>query len=132
MIATLLVIAACLLLLAWVLTPLRSGPRPETGARSQLIEEAEGRKRAALYAIIDIEEEAEIGKLSPSDLAILRDRYERDAVGALQHLDQLRGETRDLDDDVEAEIARLKKEMRCTECGATRPPQGTCPRCGKD
>ncbi len=132
LIATLIVIAGSLLLVAWVLTPLRRGPIAETGVRSQLVEEAEGRKRAALYALIDIEEEAEIGKLSPADLEVLRNRYEHDAMDALRRLDELTDAAATTPDELEAEIARLKRQMRCPNCGATRPPQQPCPRCGKE
>lgn len=131
LIAILLVTVGSLLLLVWVLSPLRGGPVAETGERSQLIEEAEGRKRAALYALIDIEEEAEIGKLSPGDLEVLRNRYEHDAIDALRHLDEL-GAAATKPDDLESEIARLKEQMRCSNCGATRPPQQACSRCGKE
>jgi rubrerythrin len=132
LIAALVVTLGALSLLAWVLAPLLRGPVAETGQRSQLIEDAEGRKRAALYALIDIEEEAEIGKLSPADLEVLRNRYEHDAMDALRRLDELNDVATGAPDDLESEIARLKQQMRCPNCGATRPPQQACPRCGKE
>lgn len=113
--------------LAWSLAPLRSGPVRARPARTRLLEEAEGRKRAALAGIVDLEEEHALGKLGAEDLEALRAAYEAEALLALRELDALR---RADDDALEEEIARLRAELACPSCGALRLPGEVCGSCG--
>lgn len=131
MIGTLFVAVLALAALAWVLDPLRRGPRMDSPERDLLIEEAEERKRAALLAIIDVEEEHEVGKLGAGDLEILKTQYELEAIKALRELDQLGATVRTEDDAIEAEISRIRSEMTCPSCGSIRPQGKPCPGCGK-
>ncbi|HEX2051320.1 MAG TPA: hypothetical protein VHJ34_11925 [Actinomycetota bacterium] len=127
-----IVVAVLALALAYyVAAPLRRGPRADVDRRSVLQDEAEQRKRTALGAIVDIEGERAVGKLSERDFEALRREYEAEALAALRELDALRSSPRD-DDELEDEIAALRAEMACPACGGIRTPEGVCPRCSAD
>jgi hypothetical protein len=128
-IPALLISLLALAVLAWVTLPLRRGPRVDAPQPAPALEEARARKREALLAIVDLENERATGKLSESDFAGLRLEYEAQAVTALREADALRDSTVD-DDELEAEIAALKERLRCPNCGAARRPGGPCEQCG--
>lgn len=114
--------------LAYVIVPLR---RPERGASDPAagaLERARENKEVALTAIVDLEEEAEVGKLSQTELETLRIEYEHDALQALEQMDAL-GTGPAHDDPLEAEIDAMRKRLACPSCGAMREPGGTCSRC---
>ncbi len=100
--------------------PLREGPTP--------VEEAQERKVSALSAIVDLEEEAAVGKLTIPELEALREGYEREALAALAQLDALAAPA-PADDPLEVEIAAMRKRLACPSCGALRDHEGTCSRC---
>jgi len=126
----LLIVAACAALaLLYVGAPIRRGIRRPATDENPVAIEAEARKRVALLGIIDLEEERDAGKLTGSDYESLRVEYETRAVIALRQADRARA-PEPADDDLEAEIASLREEMRCSECGAIRAPGSTCERCG--
>jgi hypothetical protein len=112
---------------AYVFAPLQGGPRRAFAPRRDRFEEAEGRKLAALLAVLELEQELEAGKLSEADHASLRSEYEQQALGALNELDELRD--RSESDVLEAEIAAARARMACPTCGHTRAPREACPRC---
>lgn len=116
--------------LVWVVTPLRSGPRTTAAERDQLVEEAEERKRAALVAIVDIDLENQVGKLSTEDHRVLRTQYEIEAIKAMRELDELGIASANNDDPIEAEIAAMREALTCPSCGAVRPRSKPCPACG--
>ena len=129
MIPVLLIAALGVGVLAWVALPLRRGPELDEPLPSQQIEEANDKKRAALVAIVDLENERATGKLSESDFAVLRTEYETQALVALREADALRDSTFD-DDELEKEIAALRERLRCPNCGAARRPGEPCEQCG--
>jgi hypothetical protein len=118
-----------LVVLAWVALPLRRGPQVDAPLPSLKLEEANAKKRAALVAILDLENEQAAGKLSDGDFAVLRAEYETQALAALREADALRDSTFD-DDDLEKEIAALRERLRCPNCGAARRPGEPCEQCG--
>ncbi len=120
----LLVLAAA----AFVSQPMRRGPRRDDVTASQAVEEAGERKRSALRAILDMEEEKAVGKLSDGDFKVLRSQYEAEAVAALKELDAVRVENSDAE--LEDEILRIKESMVCGSCGAIKPEGSRCPACG--
>ncbi|MEO8323828.1 MAG: hypothetical protein ABI571_06795 [Actinomycetota bacterium] len=129
MIEAAIVSLAALATLAYVLNPLRSGPRRDIPLTSMRAEDAEEKKRAALTALLDIEEERSIGKMSNADFDALRAEYEAEALEALIELDELDA-VPDVDQDLEAEISALKTKMTCPSCGAMRKAGKACDECG--
>ena len=110
--------------LAYVVRPL-SSRRPTL---APVMDEAAADKRAALEAILDLEDERDAGKLSAEDFESLRAGYERRAVAAMRTGHLAEGDA--TDDATEAEIAALREQMRCPRCGALRMPDAACSRCG--
>lgn len=126
MIGTVIVGVLAIVALAYVSRPLVDGPRSLPDQERELVlQEVDARKRAALAAILDIEEEHAVGKLSDADLAALRSQYEAQALSALREMDELAGRS----DELEDEIARMRAEMTCSNCGALRTGS-KCSRCG--
>jgi hypothetical protein len=113
--------------LVYVSRPLLGGGDDGPSEEPLLMDEANQRKQAALGAIVDVEEEREIGKLSHEEYESLRSAYEAEAVSAMTELDALRGVPED--DALEAEIAEMRERMTCPRCGALRSPGEECPRC---
>jgi cytochrome c-type biogenesis protein CcmI len=124
MIGVIVVAALALVALVWIAVPLLRGRRAEKAPPSPAVEEAEARKHAALTALVDIEEDLEIGKLSAADFDVLRAEYEREALRALKDLDSSTA-----GDSLEDEIAAMRRQMVCPNCGAIRVPGEACTRC---
>ena len=114
--------------LVYVTSPLRRPETDELPGGPSIEEEAQERKGSALTAILDLQEEAEVGKLTPRELETLRAEYEREALLALEQLDRIASPPR-VDDALEAEIAEMKKRLACPSCGAVRTSGGACSRC---
>lgn len=115
--------------IVYVALPLRGADEDPT-ALPDALEEARENKTAALTAIIDLEEEAQVGKLSQADVDVLRPQYEREALAALEQMDALTT-SRDVDvDPLEAEIEAMRRRLACPSCGRVREPGATCSRCG--
>lgn len=115
--------------LAYVALPLgqRRG-RKEAGPSAE--GELDARKTSALSAIVDLENERLVGKLSDEDFDVLRAQYEGEALQALTELDALRARSDAPDDaSLEAEIAEMRRRLACPRCGGLRAPDGTCSQC---
>jgi hypothetical protein len=130
-----IVAVLALIVLVWILGPIRRGVKPDVDGASQHVEETVALKNAALDAMVDIENERELGKLSDADFEALRAEYEREALAALRALET--AEVEDVDDRLEAEIAAMKARLggvsnapACPECGTERTPGRPCPSCG--
>ena len=123
-----LVAAISLVALYFVAAPMRGGRRAMQEDSAE-VAEASADKRTKLTALVELEEERFSGKLSEADFNLLRQQYESEAIEALKKLDGLT-EGPDRDADLEAEIARVKSEMQCPNCGALRRSSGPCPECG--
>jgi hypothetical protein len=114
--------------LAYVALPLgqRRGRREEAPS---LERELDARKRAALSAIVDLEADRSVGKLSEEDFDVLRAQYEAEALRALTELDELQSRTQGTEDaSLEEEIAEMRS--RVARAASAGRPQETCPRCG--
>ena len=130
MVAVIVIVLLVGLALAYVATPLRSpGPRREPADDDILEAEAGAKRDAALGALVDIQEEHQIGKLSAADFEVLRRQYEAEALAALEEIDSIRLSD-PVDDALEAEIAAVRAELACPECGRARSPGESCPSCG--
>lgn len=123
-----LVVFLVVLALLYVVQPFRRRSHAEMVEGPSPAQRAEEKKTSALTAIIDLEEEAQVGKLTPHELERLRESYEREALEALAQLDALAA-TPVAEDPLEAEIAAVKQRLTCPSCGAPRASGGTCSRC---
>jgi hypothetical protein len=113
--------------LVYVVRPILRDTNAEASEDSVVVDEVAQRKHAALQAIVDVEEEHEIGKLSREEYESLRSAYEAEAAEAMTELSAL--EVLPEDDALEAEIAEMRERMTCPTCGALRAPDEACPRC---
>ena len=111
MTAGVLVSVLAALALAYVLMPLRARGQGTDGPGATT--EHEEKKHAALMAILDLESERDVGKLSEADLADLRGLYETEALDAMAALDAASlGERTDaLEREIAAVRARLKDQQ---------------------
>lgn len=116
--------------LAYVVLPLRRPEDESIDETPMALERARENKTSALTAIIDLEEEAQIGKLSQEELELLRAEYEREALDALAQMDALTAPGVAEVDPLEAEIEAMRQRLACPSCGAMREPGATCSRCG--
>ena len=127
-----LVVAVALLAcaaLAYVALPLgqRRGQKVEAPPRAG---ELDAVKRTALSAIVDLEQDRSVGKLSDDDFEVLRAQYEAEALSALTELDALRAQADEpVDRELEEEIAAMRLRLECPRCGGLRSTEGTCPQC---
>ena len=117
------------LVVAWYVgTPLLRG-KSSISEGGDEVADADADKRAKLGALVELEEDRAAGKLSQADFELLQRQYESEAIAALKRLDSLT-EAPAVEDDLEAEIARVKSRLRCPSCGAPREPAAHCPECG--
>ncbi len=123
-----LVVVLVVVALLYVVQPFRRNDDAEMAGGPSPAQRAQERKTAALTAIIDLEEEAQVGKLTAGELESLRASYEREALEALAQLDALSAPVV-THDPLEAEIAAVKQRLTCPSCGAPRTRGGTCSRC---
>lgn len=139
MTTALVVAALACAALAYVAAPLRDRDEPalpDGDDAGELV----GRKRAALTAILDMEDERDAGKLSREDFAALRNEYEAEAAAALLELDALRASGSPVDEGLEEEIAAIRQRLAtsrersdvepCPSCGTPRAPGRACEQCG--
>ncbi|HEX2057258.1 MAG TPA: hypothetical protein VHI71_02720 [Actinomycetota bacterium] len=114
--------------LAYVAVPLGRRGRAEEPPSPEA--ELDARKTTALAAIVDLENERLVGKLSDEDFDVLRAQYEAEALRALTELDMVRAQTDAPDDaSLEAEIAEMRRRLACPRCGSLRSIDGSCSRC---
>lgn len=125
--AELVVVLLVLVALAYVGMPLLRGRGAASAPEEPGVAEATARKRTALGAIVDLESDHVMGKLTDDDFETLRRDYETEALEALRCLDALQAPARD---DLEREIATVRARLECPACGAPRRAGARCPRCG--
>lgn len=110
-------------LIVWPL--LRGSDHQPRGAPAE--PEQDRAKAAALAAIRELEFDFQTGKISAEDYAVLRARYETKAVDAMTAPQP----ARDLDREIEAQVASLRALRRCGACGEALPAAANfCPACG--
>jgi len=143
-----IVVIASLAVVAWPL--FKSSRRelaPETLVDSE-VNELLAERDATLFAISELESDKEMGNLSQDDYLQLRKRYEEKAVAIIRTADGLKEErglgvknAPDVDQDIEAEVARIRRprtaEMAgqprfCSGCGAgVQAGAAFCSNCGR-
>ena len=104
---SIVVALAVLLGLVYVARPLFAAAQPQLDPSKN---DALLRKLRALEAILDLEAELAAGKLSPDDYEAFKEIHERDAVSAMRELDVAAKVASN--DDIEAEIAAVRAELR--------------------
>ncbi|HEV2755829.1 MAG TPA: hypothetical protein VG318_08640 [Actinomycetota bacterium] len=116
--------------LAYVVLPLGSR-RAQREVEPSREGELDALKTSALSAIVDLEADRSVGKLSDEDFEVLRAQYEAEALRALVELDSLRAQSEEPGDDgaLEEEIAAMRLRLECPRCGGLRSTEGTCPQC---
>ena len=127
MIGSIIVAALVLAALVYVIRPLARATRIPDSTPTEL-DAANARKQTALSAIVELEEERELGKLGEADFESLRAQYEAEALEALKDLDAVEQVT-EPQDPLEAEIAAVRKQLQCPNCGSLRTSGGKCPVC---
>jgi len=94
---------------AYVLWPMLSRAAPEVALEDDRLTELISRKDSLMVAIKDLEFDHQVGKLSEEDFQRFNFRLRQQAIGYLQQIDKLAPQSAQLDDALEAEIARLRK-----------------------
>ncbi len=106
---------------------------------------------SAYDAIRDLDFDFQMGKLSQSDYAAMREKYKARAALALQQIDALGGGDSKVDEQIEAQVAKLRRaktdsleaeiaqlrasrastQLKCIKCGAPiRAGDQFCAKCG--
>ncbi|HYI43996.1 MAG TPA: zinc ribbon domain-containing protein [Actinomycetota bacterium] len=123
-----IVVAALLACAAlyYVCLPLLRRETEETASGDRL--DAEEKKVRALEAILDLESDLELGRITADELEVLRAEHERDAIDAMRELDVL--EMAASDSTVEKAIAAERDRITCPACGTRKVEEERCPSCG--
>ena len=122
-----LAIVISLVALAYVLWPILHGGPTTVLVEDDRLSELLARKDAVLASIKDLEFDYNVGKVSQEDLARFDDRLRRQAIGLMQQIEKIAPTTTALDDQLEREIARLRKTqdarlVRPLESASLTPP----------
>ena len=131
-----LVIAAILL---FIMQPVVKGLHASLEREDDELTETEARKRVALLALRDVEYDFLAGKLDEDDYRSLKSQLTAEALAALEADEAARGSGAATagDDDLEAEIARVRAGLRaglvCPECGFSNDKGSKfCSACGHE
>ena len=128
-----LVTAAVLLFL---IQPVVKGLHASLEREDDELTDTEARKRVALLALRDVEYDFLAGKLDEADYRSLKSELTAEALAALEADEAAsRGASSEADDDIEAEIARLRVGLRegvpCPACAfANEAGSRFCSACG--
>ena len=99
------------------------------GGGNQLVEERE----ALLDAIRELDFDHRMGKVEEDDYRGTRARYENRAVELMRAIEETAGPAPEIEDNIEEEIAALRKKdtVTCAGCGCATPEGARfCPHCG--
>jgi biopolymer transport protein ExbB/TolQ len=114
---TVLLVGAALAFTIW---PLVSQKAPQLAVEDDRLADLLARKDTALRAIKDLEFDHQVGKIGDEDFARFQERLNRQAVGLLQQIEKLSpAVSAQLDDQLEAEIAKLRRVQATTRTAAT-------------
>lgn len=112
--------------LAFVIWPLVSQNAPQLAVEDDRLADLLARKDTALRAIKDLEFDHQVGKIGNEDFARFKERLDRQAVGLLQQIEKLSPALSvQLDDQLEAEIAKLRRVQATTRTVAAGPKAGS-------
>jgi hypothetical protein len=93
----------------YVIWPLVNGNPAPVLIEDDRLTELLTRKDAALQSIKELEFDYQVGKVAPEDYERFNQQLRRQAIGLLQQIEKIAPEVGQLDDAVEAEIARYRK-----------------------
>lgn len=120
----------------FILQPVVKGIHASLEREDDELTETEARKRVALLALRDVEYDFLSGKLDESDYRSLKAELTAEALAALEADEEAKREGSATDDEaLEAEIARMRVELRsderCPECSFTNAEGSRfCSACG--
>ncbi len=100
--------------LAFVIWPLVGQEMPLLVVEDDQLADLLARKDNALRSLKDLEFDHQVGKISDEDFVRLNDRLSRQAMNLLQQVERVRPEGGLLDEQLEAEIAKLRRVQAST------------------
>jgi hypothetical protein len=143
---------------AYVILPLVRQDVPLLPLEDDRLTDLLARKDTALRALKDLEFDHQVGKINDEDYQRFQERLSRQAVGLLQQIERITPESAQLDEQMEAEIAKMRRVQErkgiavpaspasvaingvsptagavhfCTECGTSLTPSFKfCANCG--
>jgi hypothetical protein len=124
-------------ILLFILQPVVKGLHASLEREDDELTETEARKRVALLALRDVEYDFLAGKLDEEDYRAMKSQLTAEALAALEADEAARsGEGPAGESDIEAEIARIRADMRsglvCGECGFSNDAGSRfCSSCGR-
>ncbi len=130
------------LVIVSVALPLLWRPRRDIGLQgdqSAELADIRNRKESSYAAILELQMDHRMGKLSDEDYQTLYERYKTEALGAIQaEVETKQGSVSDWDAVIEEEIARRRDRgdegaslLVCPECRRScEPGSRFCPDCG--
>ena len=127
-------VAAAVLL--FILQPVVKGLHASLDRDEDELTDTEARKRVALLALRDVEYDFLAGKLDEADYRSLKGELTAEALAALEADEAARGSDAG-DDDLEAEIAKIREGLRaglvCGACGFDNDEGSRfCSSCGQE
>lgn len=86
-------------------------------------------KKDAVYtAIKDLEFDSQSGKLSEADYSGMKERFEQEAIGILEKIDQLQKQEKER---IKSSAPKIPDRVFCTQCGTeNRSSHNFCFSCG--
>ncbi len=147
-----IVIAILLIaVVAFVAYPLFTAQRGNKIETPNALDTLIAQRDSAYDAIRDLDFDFQMGKLSQSDYAAMREKYKARAALALQQIDALGGGDSKADKQIEAQVAKLRRtktdsleaeiaqlrtarasaQLKCSKCGTRyQPGDQFCAKCG--
>jgi hypothetical protein len=101
--------ALLIALFAYVIWPLVRQDAPLLPLEDDRLTDLLTRKDTALRALKDLEFDHQVGKINDEDYQRFHERLSRQAVGLLQQIERITPESAQLDEQMEAEIAKLRR-----------------------
>ena len=129
------------ILLATVVLLFVTRPLFASGGRSPQVSQRESQRRSLIEdrervytAIQELDFDYQMGKVEEADYRQTRTRYEQKAITLLKALDKANGRPDSIEQQVEEEVAALRRKgskHTCADCGTSLPTNALfCPQCG--
>jgi len=120
----------------FIVQPVVKGIHASLDRADDELTDTEARKRVALLALRDVEYDFLAGKLDEEDYRAMKSELTAEALSALEAAEEEAAGHDGGDDDIEAEIARLREGLRggttCPACAFSNPEGSRfCSACGE-